>query len=145
MVKHEAEAHVDLCRTPKVRIDISDTGDSLSLEYRPAEALLEDTQVSSEPTSRSEVKIVPRPDSKVEADSPYDELVDKRRLLRKALCHRFSLEELRDLCFDLHVEYDSLPGEGMAAKARELVAFFERRRELGRLVSAVRRERRDIF
>jgi tetratricopeptide (TPR) repeat protein len=37
-----------------------------------------------------------------------------------------SKEELRDVCFDLGVKYDDLPGEGAAAKARELVDYLER-------------------
>jgi len=50
---------------------------------------------------------------------------EKRTLLRQRL-GSFSKEELRDLCFDLGVKYDDLPGEGAAAKAREVVKYLER-------------------
>ena len=47
--------------------------------------------------------------------------------LRKNLISYFDEEELRTLCSDLGVDYDSLRGEGKAAKARELVTYCERR------------------
>jgi len=65
--------------------------------------------------------------------------------LRQALVKHFDLEELRTLCFDLSVDYDSLPGEGKEGKARELVAHVQRRGELESLILAVRRERGNII
>jgi hypothetical protein len=47
--------------------------------------------------------------------------------LRQNLVDSFSDTELHDLCFDLGMDYEDLPGEGRAAKARELVAYCERR------------------
>ena len=61
--------------------------------------------------------------------------------LRRILSSLFDEEELRDLCFDLDVDYDSLRGEGKAAQARELVALAERRGHLAELEAAIRRER----
>jgi outer membrane protein assembly factor BamB/tetratricopeptide (TPR) repeat protein len=46
----------------------------------------------------------------------------------------FSDNELRDLCFRLSISYENLPGEGKAAKARELVAYHERRSLVSQLV-----------
>ena len=40
------------------------------------------------------------------------------------LCDRFSEEELRTLCFFLEVDYNSLPADGKAGKARELVLHY---------------------
>ncbi len=54
--------------------------------------------------------------------------------LRQILDTRFDLEELRTLCSDLGVDYDSLPGEGKAAKARELVNYLERHDRISDLV-----------
>ena len=53
--------------------------------------------------------------------------------LRQDLLDRFNDQELRDLCFDLGIEYDDLPPGGRADKARELVAYCERRRSLAEL------------
>jgi len=64
--------------------------------------------------------------------------------LGQILEKRFNKEELRVLCFDLGVNYDDLPGEGIAVKVRELVAYFRRRKCLDVLVNYIRQERPDI-
>ena len=64
--------------------------------------------------------------------------------LRQVLETRFNRQELRTLCFDLDVDYDSLPGEGKGAKARELVAYLERRDLLPALIALVRQQRPDV-
>jgi hypothetical protein len=65
--------------------------------------------------------------------------------LREFIVQHFDLEELRTLCFDLHVEYDDLRGEGRVAKVRELVALMERLGRLVDLVDLVRQKRVDAF
>lgn len=50
--------------------------------------------------------------------------------LREFTANYFNETELRDLCFDLQVDYESLPGQGKRDKARELVAFMERRERI---------------
>ena len=55
-------------------------------------------------------------------------------ILRQSLTDYFSEGELRDLCFDLKVDYDSLPGLGKGDKARELIAHLERRKLVSVLV-----------
>lgn len=65
------------------------------------------------------------------------------RLLRKALAETFNESELRTLCFDLGVDYDGLPGEGKADKARELVGHFWRRGHLMSLLQMVESLRPD--
>lgn len=74
------------------------------------------------------------------AEVPSTDLVKLHGVLES----RFNLEELRTLCFELGVDYDSLPGEGKSAKARELITHLERRNELDRLVALVRRERGNV-
>ena len=61
--------------------------------------------------------------------------------LREAIDKHFNLEELRTLCDDIGVDFDNLGGEGKEAKARELIAYLERRGELERLIDAIRRQR----
>jgi hypothetical protein len=53
----------------------------------------------------------------------------------------FSLDELQTLCFDLGIDFDDLPGTGKVNKARELIAFLERRGNLAKLVAEARRQR----
>ena len=61
--------------------------------------------------------------------------------LRQALTDRFGEEELRDLAFDLAVEYDDLPGSARKDKARELVTFCRRHDRLDELKLAISRRR----
>ena len=58
-----------------------------------------------------------------------------RMELRQNLVAAFNDSELRDLCFDMNVDYESLNGENKADKARELVAYCERRQSVPGLVA----------
>jgi CHAT domain-containing protein len=64
--------------------------------------------------------------------------------LRRILDERLSDDELRTLCFDLGIEYDSLPSQGKTGKARELVSHCERHDRLGELVEVAKQARSDI-
>lgn len=64
--------------------------------------------------------------------------------LRLALVERFNDSELRTLAADLGIDYDELPGSAKADRARELVAWFERRRQLRRLVAGIEAARPDV-
>ncbi len=67
-----------------------------------------------------------------------------RANLRRLLEENLSLEEGRTLAFDLDVSYDSLPGEGHAAKMRELVKYLDQRGQLDRILAWLRTNRLDI-
>ena len=56
----------------------------------------------------------------------------------------FNLDELKSLCFDLGIAFDNLAGETLDAKARELVAYHQRRGELSRLLSVIRARRPNL-
>lgn len=60
---------------------------------------------------------------------------------RQQLLATFDEGELRTLCFDLGVDYESLPGSSKSDKGRELISYFLRRRDLAPLLAACRRER----
>ena len=64
-----------------------------------------------------------------------------RARLRKNLVEYFDGSELRDLCFDMGVDYESLPGQGKSDKARELVAYCERRQIVPDLVAKCKKLR----
>jgi Effector-associated domain 7 len=53
-------------------------------------------------------------------------------------------EELRELCFELRVDYENLGGEGKKGKARELIADLDRHHRLHELVELGERLRPDI-
>lgn len=65
--------------------------------------------------------------------------------LRQALNKYFSDEELHDLCFDMRVEYDDLPGEGRSSKARELLAHLDRQGRIPELISKCPKLSPDAF
>ena len=64
--------------------------------------------------------------------------------LHEMLATSLDAGELRTLCFDLGVDYDDLPGEGKTNKARELIAYLERRDRLSELVSICKQQRPNI-
>jgi hypothetical protein len=68
---------------------------------------------------------------------------EPRRRLLAFICDHFDAEELRTLCFDLGVSYDDLPAQGRKNKARELIAYVERRERLGELLELLRETRPD--
>lgn len=53
----------------------------------------------------------------------------------------FSLEEIRTLCFDLGVDFDSVRGEGKAPRIRELILALARNGRLPELLSLLHDER----
>jgi hypothetical protein len=55
--------------------------------------------------------------------------------LREQIIASFSDGELRTLCCDLGADYEDLPGEGRADKARELVAYMQRRGRVPEIAS----------
>jgi GTPase SAR1 family protein len=73
------------------------------------------------------------PDRFVESVKPEElgqpalslEQIDRVKL-RQVLVTYFNESELRDLCFDLTIDYEILPGDNKGDKARELVAYSER-------------------
>lgn len=77
--------------------------------------------------------------------SPAAPQVIDRTRLRQVLTDRFNDDELRDLTFELGIDYEDLPGTTRSGKARELITYTERRSRLAELVSAVRRLRPGAF
>jgi hypothetical protein len=66
-----------------------------------------------------------------------------RGRLRQLLTELFSLSELKNLCFDLGVDYEMFPHQTKGDLSRELVAYFERTQKLSCLVAELVKRRRD--
>lgn len=45
---------------------------------------------------------------------------------RDLLTEYFNISELQDLCFDLKIDFDNLPGQSKRDKARELLGYMQR-------------------
>ncbi|MCI0398096.1 MAG: aminoglycoside phosphotransferase family protein [Chloroflexi bacterium] len=71
-------------------------------------------------------------------------VVNKRITLRQMMAEHFSLEELRTLCYDLHIEFDDLSGSGKEGKIRALITYCERRGRVEDLVDACRKQRENV-
>ena len=57
----------------------------------------------------------------------------------------FNESELHDLCFDLGIAAEILPGRGKAAKVRELIAYCQRYHRLEELVKKCKEERPSVI
>jgi hypothetical protein len=64
--------------------------------------------------------------------------------LRQVLNERLNESEVRDLCFDLGVDYESLSGGNKSDKARELIGYLQRRKRIAELIVKGERQRPDI-
>ena len=60
-------------------------------------------------------------------------------VLLEQIDRSFNLNELKTICHNLRVDFDNLEGEGKVGKARELVAYLERRGHLKILLSELAR------
>lgn len=74
-----------------------------------------------------------------ETETPSPTVTPQR--LAKFISAYFSEPELRDLCFELNVDYEDLPLGGKSEKARELVTYMDRRKRLPELTALVRQLR----
>jgi hypothetical protein len=68
---------------------------------------------------------------------PLDSPELNPQTLWKALVEGFNESELQDLCFELNVDYEELPGDTKSAKARELVKYATRHDTLNALIERV--------
>jgi len=67
------------------------------------------------------------------------------QVLHRFIVDHYDLDELKDLYLYLDVNYDAPPGEGTAAKARELILYLGRLRKLEPLLDALRQDRPEAF
>ena len=82
-------------------------------------------------------------DSPESAENSFDKPVDPRKLLR-AIMEAFNENELRDLCFELSLDFENLPGPAKKDKARELILHFDRRSRINVLLAVFREARPDV-
>jgi len=76
--------------------------------------------------------------------STKNQYLENRNELYQLLCNHFDENELRDLCFRLDVDYESLQGTGKGNKARDLITYLERRSLIPQLIQVGNVIRPDI-
>lgn len=69
------------------------------------------------------------------------EAANLKQDLKAVMDKHFTQEEIRDLCFDLDIDYDNLAGETKAGRVRELILYMARDGRLEALITRVRRIR----
>jgi hypothetical protein len=72
-------------------------------------------------------------------------LADDLPRLRDVLVSSFSLSELRDLCFDLGIDFEDVPGETRRMKVIELIGHLQRRGRLEELIRQVQVRRPQLL
>lgn len=64
-----------------------------------------------------------------------------RGQLLSLIIEHFNTDDLENICFDLGVPYDSIPGIGKRAKAQSIIEYFENRIEMYKLLDVLQLER----
>ena len=68
-----------------------------------------------------------------------------RGKLRRSIIAYFSENDIRNICFDLNIDYEKIPGDSKDAKVRELLSLCEREGILEGFISACCQERPTII
>lgn len=73
---------------------------------------------------------------------PKESVYAQRKRFRENMIAAFSLEELKDICSDMEIEYENLPNHGqLNSFVRELIAFAGRIGRLNELIEICQTER----
>lgn len=70
---------------------------------------------------------------------------EKREQLRKQMLALFSIEDLKDICFDLDIEYEKFEANGKGGMIRELIIFCLRTGQIDTLIEKCKKLRPAIF
>jgi XTP/dITP diphosphohydrolase len=72
------------------------------------------------------------------------EVAQNRTQFLQLITDSFSIDEMNDLIFGLGVDPEEIPGQAKKDKARELILYFSRRRQITHLIAACRENRKQI-
>ncbi len=127
------KAQFGLHTAPHIQIDIDNTRQEIQKLTQEIQTLSQ--AAMSTTATRTPAGTMP----------PVADLTANQRIrLREILINRFSLSELKTLCFDLGVDYDNLAGEAKLDKVLALITYYERRRQVAQLLAAGKHMRNDI-
>ncbi len=157
MTEQAKPVPIDLCKTPKVELAISATGESLIVEYKCPESPGPTPAPSMPPTNPHVIKDQRRSPSSasditgsvelLHATEPAEEMATQelKSWLSQVLDKRFSQSELRETCFHLSIDWDHLAGDEKKIKLLELIGYLERRDRLAELVRYIHQKRPNIL
>jgi hypothetical protein len=75
---------------------------------------------------------------------PWQQYITRLRKLRHILATRFDMGEVKEICFDLGIDIDDLPGGTKPDKARELIKNLELHHRVNELVQIASKKRTDL-
>jgi hypothetical protein len=90
------------------------------------------------------------PDTQRESENvasvrPIGKLAQASRIkLRENMYNAFTRSELRDVCFDMDVDYESLSGDTKGDDVRELIALCERSGRINELITMCSKRRSNV-
>ena len=67
-----------------------------------------------------------------------------RLRLHELVTTYLSFADIQDICQDLHIIYENVPGDSLESKSRELISYCNRRSTLPDLIAACQQKRPDI-
>ena len=74
--------------------------------------------------------------------APKESIYEQRKRFRQNMIDAFNLEELKDICFDLEINHESLPSHTqLNGFVRELIGFAQRQGRLNELIQVLQAER----
>jgi nucleoside phosphorylase len=97
----------------------------------------EEQQLNPESTAPASSQVEPVQKGSTTVEQRSQNQVDVTAL-RDLLTAQFNIEELQDLCVDLGIDYENLSGQGKGGKARELIAYAQRRNRMDDLIARAR-------
>ena len=71
--------------------------------------------------------------------------LDQRQKIYDVLMSRFTLGEIKTICFNLGIDYEVVEGTNKASKARGLITYLGHRNNLQALVEQIRKERGNVI
>lgn len=74
--------------------------------------------------------------------APKESIYEQRKRFRQNMVGAFSLEELKDICFDLEINHETLPSHTqLNGFVREIIGFAQRQGRLNELIQVLQAER----
>lgn len=99
-----------------------------------------DTAGGNQTTTTTTTTIAQYGSTSPAAATPQPPVINKVEL-SKLIRQHYDLNEFKNLCFELQVAYDDLPGETLTNRVEALVEYLERRGRVPELLTLVKQER----